>query len=152
MAFHSEISFQRGGEVEVCSKVPEYIGSYFEATIVARKGNNYVVQYKNLVEEYDESVPLKEKVMADEVRPLPPEVTEATEFHVGTRVDAYDLDGWWVGTIYSERNVYGYHLVFFETTGEVLPYSLRELRVHQEWRNGKWDVSSTKRKRLPLML
>ncbi|KAL6142680.1 hypothetical protein ACLB2K_060957 [Fragaria x ananassa] len=124
MAFHSEISFQRGDEVEVCSKVPGFLGSYFEATIVAKKGSNYVVQYKNLVEEYDESVPLKETVMADELPRL-------TEFHIGNRVDANDLDGWWVGTISSEKNVYGFHYVFFETTGEEIAYPLWKLRVHQ---------------------
>ncbi|KAL6146648.1 hypothetical protein ACLB2K_057326 [Fragaria x ananassa] len=110
-----------------------------------------MVQYKNLVEEYDESVPLKETVMADEVRPMPPEVTEASEFHIGNRVDANDLDGWWVGTISTEKNVYGFHYVFFETTGEEIAYPLWKLRVHQAWRNGKWEVSSKKRKRLALL-
>ncbi|XP_024189983.1 protein AGENET DOMAIN (AGD)-CONTAINING P1 [Rosa chinensis] len=116
-------------------------------------GSNYVVQYKSLVEEYDESVPLKETVMADEVRPMPPEVTEAPEFHIGNRVDAYDLDGWWVGTISSENNVYGFHAVFFETTGEKISYPLWNLRVHQDWRGGKWVVSSNnkKKKRLALL-
>lgn len=146
MAFHSQLSFQRGDKVEICSKVEGFLGSYFEATIVANMGTNYVIQYKNLMEEFDESVPLKETVMAGEVRPLPPEITEASVFHVGDKIDAYDLDGWWVGTISSEKNSSGRHSVFFETTGQELAYPILKLRVHQEWRNGKW-VSSKKTKR-----
>lgn len=37
MALHSQISFQRGDKVEVCSKVPGFLGYYFEATVVAKK-------------------------------------------------------------------------------------------------------------------
>ncbi|KAK9919738.1 hypothetical protein M0R45_028318 [Rubus argutus] len=109
--------------------------------------SNYVVQYKNLVEEFDEySLPLKETVMADEVRPLPPEIMEAPVFHVGNRIDANDLDGWCVGTISSDKINYGCHIVFFETIGEEIPYPIQKLRFHQEWCNGKWDVSSTKKR------
>lgn len=84
--------------------------------------------------------------MGDEVLPLPPEIMEAPAFHVGNRIDANDLDGWWVGTISSDKNIYGYHIVFFETIGEKIPYPIRKLRYHQEWRNGQWDVSSTKKR------
>ena len=143
-------SFQRGDQVEVCSKLEGFLGSYYEATVVANMGINYVVQYNNLVEEFNDAVPLKETVKAAEVRPLPPEIREANNngagFHVGGRIDAYDLDGWWVGTVSSEDNGSGYQSVFFEYTGQELEYPVLKLRVHQDWRNGKW-VSSKKTKR-----
>ncbi|PRQ44964.1 hypothetical protein RchiOBHm_Chr3g0484961 [Rosa chinensis] len=40
----------------------------------------------------------------------------------------------------------GHQSVFFETTGQELDYPVLKLRVHQDWRNGKW-VSSKKTKR-----
>ncbi|KAM5560022.1 protein AGENET DOMAIN (AGD)-CONTAINING P1-like [Rosa sericea] len=143
----AHFSFQRGDQVEVCSKLEGFLGSYYEATIVANMGTNYVIQYNHLVEEFNDSVPLKETVKAAEVRPLPPEIREANAvFHVGDRIDAYDLDGWWVGTISSEENGSGHQSVFFETTGQELDYPVLKLRVHQDWRNGKWVLSKkTKR-------
>ncbi|KAL6138685.1 hypothetical protein ACLB2K_063964 [Fragaria x ananassa] len=115
-------SFQRGDQVEVCSKLEGFLGSYYEATVVANMGTNYVIQYNNLVEEFNDAVPLKETVKAAEVRPLPQEIREAN------------------------NNGAGFHSVFFEYTGQELEYPVLKLRVHQDWRNGKW-VSSKKAKR-----
>ncbi|XP_050379474.1 protein AGENET DOMAIN (AGD)-CONTAINING P1 [Argentina anserina] len=144
----AHFSFQRGDQVEICSKLDGFFGSYYEATVVANMGTNYVIQYRNLVEEFNESEPLKETVKASEVRPLPPEIrgVHSAVFHVDDRIDAYDLDGWWVGTVSSEDNGSGFHSVFFEYTGQELEYPVLNLRVHQDWRNGKW-VSSKKTKR-----
>ncbi|KAF3973304.1 hypothetical protein CMV_003267 [Castanea mollissima] len=69
-----------GDEVEVCSKQVCFVGSYYAATVINNYGNqSYVVHYKNLVSEDDESQPLIEIVFADEVRPMPHTVS-ATEF------------------------------------------------------------------------
>ena len=75
--------FSKGDEVEVCSKEEGFLGSYFEATVVLPLNDNtlYKVQYKNLVEEEDQTRPLVEIVSADEVQPVPPRtVGEATRF------------------------------------------------------------------------
>ncbi|KAK8524899.1 hypothetical protein V6N13_015896 [Hibiscus sabdariffa] len=62
--------FSKGDRVEVCSKEEGFWGSYYEATVVSPLHSNtlYKVQYKNLVEEEDQTRPLVEIVSADEVR------------------------------------------------------------------------------------
>lgn len=62
MAFHSKCSLQIGDEVEVCCNSEGFIGSYWEAIIVANMGTNYLVEYKDFVDEADESTPLRETV------------------------------------------------------------------------------------------
>ncbi|PRQ21127.1 putative Agenet-like domain-containing protein [Rosa chinensis] len=57
-------SFQKGNQFEVCSKLDGFLGSYYKATVVANMGTNYVIQYKNLVEEFNDSVSLKETIKA----------------------------------------------------------------------------------------
>ncbi|KAK7857476.1 duf724 domain-containing protein 3 [Quercus suber] len=85
-----------------------FVGSYYVATVITNKGNHsYVVHYRNL--------PLTEIVAADELRPMPPKVS-ATRFSLYDAIDAYDNDGWWVGTI-SEKQGSNYYYVFFNTYG-----------------------------------
>ncbi|XWS67050.1 hypothetical protein CRYUN_Cryun05aG0253200 [Craigia yunnanensis] len=138
--------FSKGDEVEVCSKEEGFLGSYFEATVISPLNDNtlYKVQYKNLVEENDQTRPLVEIVSADEVRPVPPRtVGEATQiFNHLERVDAFDNDGWWVGNITGKQGLK--YWVYFDTTGDEIAYPLSQLRNHLEWRNGNW-VSSKKK-------
>ncbi|KAK5770171.1 hypothetical protein PVK06_046321 [Gossypium arboreum] len=56
--------FFQGDEVEVCSKEEGFLGSYYQAKILSPLNNNtlYRVQYKNLVEEEDQTRPLVEIV------------------------------------------------------------------------------------------
>ncbi|KAM5563706.1 protein AGENET DOMAIN (AGD)-CONTAINING P1-like [Rosa sericea] len=148
MAFHSKRSFQRGDQVEVSSNMEGFLGSFWQATIVANMGTNYVVEYKDLVEEHDESTLLRETVMANQVRPLPPRIA-ASRFSDNNKVDAFDRDGWWVGKI-SGREGSDKYYVFFETTGEEIAYPISQLRFHLDWRNGKWishkNLSKKRRK------
>ncbi|XP_030928669.1 protein AGENET DOMAIN (AGD)-CONTAINING P1-like [Quercus lobata] len=120
---------KRGDEVEVCSKQVGFVGSYYAATVITSIGNHsYAVRYKNLVTEEDQSQPLTEIVAADELRPMPPKVS-ATGFSLDDAVDAYDNDGWWVGTISGKRGSDHYY-VFFNTYGVEILYPLSRLRPH----------------------
>ncbi|KAL4274042.1 hypothetical protein GQ457_13G002240 [Hibiscus cannabinus] len=137
--------FSKGDRVEVCSKEEGFWGSYYEATVVSSLHGNtlYKVRYRNLVEEEDQTRPLVEIVSADEVRPMPPPpTTEATRtFCYLERVDAFDNDGWWVGTITGKQGLK--YWVYFETSKDEIAYPVSQLRNHLEWRNGKW-LSCTK--------
>lgn len=147
MAFHSKCSFQIGDEVEVCCNSEGFLGSYWEAIIVANMGTNYLVEYKDFVDEADESTPLRETVMAKHVRPVPPQSPLIGPSRVssleGSTVDAFINDGWWVGTICGKKDS-DHFFVFFETTGKQNAYPLSKLRFHMEWLDGEW-VPSNKR-------
>lgn len=131
------MEFRRGDKIEVCSKEEGFVGSYYEATVVSQlRKDLYVVQYKNLLEDNNESEPLVETVRAGEVRPVPPQIL-ASEFGLRDVVDAFDNDGWWVGTI-SGKNGSDDYFVFFETTGDEIAYPVSRLRVHLDWVKAKW--------------
>ncbi|KAK8664289.1 hypothetical protein V6N13_084086 [Hibiscus sabdariffa] len=84
--------------------------------------------------------PLVEIVSADEVRPSPPTTPkEATRtFRYLERVDAFNNDGWWVGTIVRRPGLK--YWVYFETSKDKIIYPVSQWRKHLEWRNGigKW--------------
>ncbi|KAH7521391.1 hypothetical protein FEM48_Zijuj07G0028100 [Ziziphus jujuba var. spinosa] len=135
------MAFGIGKEVEVCSREDGFLGSYYAATVVAHleNMNMYIVQYKELLKN-DESGPLIERVLKNEVRPVPPEMV-ATGFSYLDKVDAYDNDGWWVGKITGKEG--SNYNVYFETTGEEIAYPVSRLRFHLDWLSGKW-VSTKK--------
>lgn len=145
MAFQSKCTFQIGDAVEVCCNSEGFLGSYWEATIVANMGTNYLVEYKHFVEEHDESTPLRETVKVKEVRPLPPNIVPSRYSSLkGQRVDAFLNDVWWVGTI-SRKIDSDYYVVFFENTGEEIACPLSKLRFHMNWVNEQWVPSMKKR-------
>ncbi|KAH7521393.1 hypothetical protein FEM48_Zijuj07G0028300 [Ziziphus jujuba var. spinosa] len=139
------MAFGIGEEVEVCSREDGFLGSYYAATVVAHleNMNMYIVQYKELLKN-DESGPLIERVLKNEVRPVPPEMV-GTGFSYLDKVDAYDNDGWWVGKITGKEG--SNYNVYFETTGEEIAYPVSCLRFHLDWRSGKWV--STKKSLVP---
>lgn len=132
------MAFNRGDKVEVSSKEEGFLGSYYPAIILSAIGKNeFLVQYMTLLTE-DRSRPLREIVDAGDIRPEPPEIP-VTRFAILDRVDAYDNDGWWVGTV-SGKNGSKYD-VYFETSGEEMVYPVAQLRIHQDWINGEWICS-----------
>ncbi|XVF55295.1 hypothetical protein PTKIN_Ptkin06aG0025500 [Pterospermum kingtungense] len=134
------VVFSRGDYVEVCSKEEGFLGSYYEARIVMPLDNNtlYKVQYKNLVEEEDHTIPLVEIVLAEEIRPVPPKTPgEVTGlFRYLETVDAFDNDGWWVGNITGKKG--SKYWVYFDTTKDEIAYPAALLRNHLEWRKDRW--------------
>ncbi|XP_021910758.1 DUF724 domain-containing protein 6-like, partial [Carica papaya] len=132
------MKFKRGDEIEVSSGEQGYLGSYYEA-IVSRKISNtmYIVEYKNLIKD-DGSGPLREIININEIRPRPPIVPfPAEDLSTGDKVDSYDNDGWWSGTI-CEKKESGY-VVHFHTTGETITFpDTEKLRIHLDWVDEKW--------------
>lgn len=130
--------FQRGDKVEVASKKDGYVGSYYEATVVAELAETeYIVQYKNLVKD-DFSGPLLEVVSAEELFPVPCSIPKKG-FRPGDIVDAFDKDGWWVGMICGKTK--DKYVVYFDLYPEhKYVYPMSRLRVHQDWVSGTWTA------------
>ena len=133
-----------GDTVEISSNEDGFLGSYFVAQVIEKiknKHNNpeYEVEYETLLDDEDENKMYREKVEDYKVRPTPP-VVRVAEFDVLDKVDVYDNDGWWVGRV-THKFDYVY-TVYFESTADEWAYSFDRLRLHQEYRNGVWTVSS----------
>ncbi|CAI9088797.1 OLC1v1023233C1 [Oldenlandia corymbosa var. corymbosa] len=130
-----------GDWVEVFSDEDGFLGSYYEARVLEKLGDaKFLVEYKNLVTEEDETVRLQEEVKASRMRPKPPAI-RVPGYDVLDKVDAFDNDGWWVGRITGQdaRNKYS---VYFESSGDEIVYSVDRLRPHLEYENGKWIRSA----------
>ncbi|GMN35958.1 hypothetical protein TIFTF001_042327 [Ficus carica] len=141
------MEFVRGDKIEVCIKEEGFLGSYYEATVVSQLPKGlYVVQYKELFEESNESEPLVETVRDREVRPVPPQIP-AAEFRFLDVVDAFDNDGWWVGKISGKKSSDHYY-VFFEITSDEIAYPVSRLRAHLDWVKGKWVSPKNKAKKM----
>ncbi|KAF2617542.1 hypothetical protein F2Q68_00042723 [Brassica cretica] len=96
-----EEEFVKGDRVEVCSKQDGFFGSYFEAKVLSKlpRGSFYKVKYKNLVTEGEDPMPLIEIISPDEIRQIPPKLFQPSTFRRHDKVDAFDLDAWWVGEV-----------------------------------------------------
>ncbi|GAB4859690.1 hypothetical protein Ancab_011169 [Ancistrocladus abbreviatus] len=134
------MTFKRGELVEICGKDEGFEGSYYPATIISKVStNSFIVQYNTLLKD-DESAPLREIIYATEIRPTPPDV-DVTEFKVADQVEAWANDGWWLGKVkdrYGRGRANLDYCVYFENSREEAWFHASELRVHQEWVNGKW--------------
>ncbi|KAL6208631.1 hypothetical protein ACLB2K_019578 [Fragaria x ananassa] len=150
MTSQSKRTFQVGDAVEVCCNEEGFLGSYWEATIIATIRSICLVEYKHFVEEHDESTPLRETVKRKDLRPLPPNIVPSRYSSLqGHRVDAFLKDVWWVGTI-SRKVDADHYIVFFENTGEEIACPFSKLRFHMDWFNGEWVPS--KKRRAPVTL
>ncbi|KAK4369006.1 hypothetical protein RND71_012798 [Anisodus tanguticus] len=130
--------FDRGDRVEVASKEDGFLDSYYEAIVVYQPfKKDYIIQYKTLLKD-NLSGPLKGLVTLSELRPVPPQIS-ANGFILFDQVDAFDNDGWWVGIITGK--IGAKYLVYFDTFGVECVYDESELRVHQDWIDGKWISS-----------
>ncbi|XP_043701625.1 protein AGENET DOMAIN (AGD)-CONTAINING P1-like [Telopea speciosissima] len=128
-------AYRTGDFVEICSNDEGFLGSYFAAKVLAVGKTKLLVEYETLLTP-DESGLLKEIVHYREVRPRPPEIP-VSAFRVFEEVDAYDNEGWWVGRITSVQDSNKYS-VYFSHSRENNTYPFFRLRVHQDWKNGKW--------------
>ncbi|GLT71585.1 hypothetical protein SLA2020_435920 [Shorea laevis] len=135
--------FGKGTRVEVSNDEDGFKGSWFAATIVEVLGKDrYLIQYESLRTEDDREF-LKEVADALHLRPYPPE-TIVDHFKKFEEVDALYNDGWWVGII-SHVLTNSRYIVYFQSTLEELVFKHSELRLHQDWINGKWLVASQKK-------
>ncbi|KAL9243754.1 hypothetical protein vseg_017605 [Gypsophila vaccaria] len=159
--------FQRGQQVEVCSKELGFESSYFPATIITEIDTEYVVQFNTLLGDDDNHHhfprTLREFRPGRELRPVPPEEVGpgAGKFQVSDIVDAYANDGWWKGVVVKVLKSGGgggggggrgriKYRVEFERGGgevEVGDYVGHCLRVHRDWLGAHhWVISKTHRR------
>ncbi|CAL5390782.1 unnamed protein product [Camellia sinensis] len=131
-----------GSYVEICSDEDGFLGSYYAAKVISRVGKSkFMVEYSTLLSD-NQKGPLKEVIEASNVRPVPPQI-RVLSFNVLDKVDAYDLDGWWVGRV-TGRKSDGKYSVYFDCSGDEFDYPVSALRLHQEFENGQWVLSQHK--------
>ncbi|XVE89539.1 hypothetical protein DITRI_Ditri20bG0004200 [Diplodiscus trichospermus] len=137
----TEEKFREGAHVEVCSDEDGFEGAWFGAAIVKPVGKDrYLIQYKSLRTEDDTDF-LKEEFDTLHIRPCPPEIVVADRFKKLDEVDALYNDGWWVGVISKVLSDSKYQ-VYFRTTNEEMKFNHTDLRLHQDWIDGKWVAAS----------
>ncbi|XP_074347343.1 protein AGENET DOMAIN (AGD)-CONTAINING P1-like [Apium graveolens] len=128
--------FKKGAEIEMSSNDPDFRGSWYTGTVISRsrtKKNNIVyIQYHTLMNEKDETKPLREEVDIVHLRPPAPLET-SRGFSFGEEVDAFHNDGWWEGVITRVNDAV--YTVYFRATKEELDFHKEELRLHREWVN-----------------
>ncbi|XP_022719564.1 DUF724 domain-containing protein 3-like isoform X2 [Durio zibethinus] len=133
--------FNEGEHVEVTSGENGFQGAWFAATIVKAVGKDrYLIQYECLRNEADTDF-LKEEFDTLHIRPYPPEVVVADRFEKLDEVDALYNDGWWAGVISKVVSDSKYE-VYFKNTKEKMKFDDSELRLHQDWIDGKWVAAS----------
>lgn len=132
--------FSLGTLVEVSSEEEGFEDSWFLAKLIEYKGNGKcLVEYDKLKAE-DGKEPLREEVNVSQIRPQPLERVIVSPFERHDKVNALYNDGWWVGVIKKVLAKSSY-LVHFEKSQEVLKFHHSQLRLHQEWIDGKWITS-----------
>ncbi|KAF9602546.1 hypothetical protein IFM89_029845 [Coptis chinensis] len=133
-----EISFVEGMHVEVSRNKKGFGDAWFIATIIKEVGENkFLVEYQTLRKENENQLLIKE-VNVVEIRPTPPhENLERGGFARLEKVDAFYNAGWWVGIIFKVHDDSSYS-VYFREICEEFKFKHWQLRLHQEWINGKW--------------
>lgn len=135
------IEHNPGELVEVRNDEEGFEGAWFAATIVEKLNRGkYLIEYQSL-RNNDDTEFLREEVDILHIRPCPPDVELVDRFEVLEEVDAFYNDGWWRGMIYKVLKKERYS-VYFKDSDEELKFEHSDLRVHQEWINGKWEISS----------
>lgn len=133
--------FSIGTPVEVSSEEEGFEDSWFPAKLIEYRGNDKcLVEYDKLKGEDGKEL-LREEVNVLLIRPQPQETVMVSPFEKLDKVDALYNDGWWVGVIMKVLAKSSY-LVHFKKTEEVLKFHHSQLRLHQEWIDGKWITSS----------
>ncbi|KAE8678650.1 Peroxidase 31, putative isoform 1 [Hibiscus syriacus] len=138
--------YSEGERVEVTSDEDGFEGAWFTGTIVKAVGKNkYLFQYDSLRTD-DDSEFLKEEFVALNIRPCPPEIVMANAFQKLDEVDAFYNEVWWVGVISKviKSLPETKYEVYFKATQEEMKFKHSELRMNQDWINGKWDTASKK--------
>ncbi|KAF5739970.1 hypothetical protein HS088_TW11G00032 [Tripterygium wilfordii] len=136
-----EHMYSRGTQVEVSSDEKGFECAWFAATVVEPLGKDkFLIEYQTLKTEDDKAF-LREELDILHIRPSPPEVKMVNSFKFLDEVDALYNDGWWVGVISrAKRN--SKYIVYFKTTNEEMEFRDSELRLHQDWIDGKWVTAS----------
>lgn len=136
-----EEKFIKGAFVEVSSDEDGFEGAWFGTTIVEPIGKDkFLVEYQSLRTE-DEKDFLREEIDILHIRPCPPDTVSVGGFKLLEEVDCLYNDGWWVGVVSKVLGDSRY-IVYFKDTKEEMEFDRSEMRLHQEWIDGKWAVAS----------
>lgn len=137
----TEHIFNPGDLVEASSDERGFEDAWFVATVREKTtAGKYLIEYQRLRNDDDTGF-LREEVDKVYLRPIPPDIGIVDSFLVDEKVDASYNDGWWTGVI-SRILKNDRYIVYFENTDEEIKFEHSDLRVHQEWRNGKWQIAS----------
>lgn len=133
--------FRKGTVVEVSSDEDGFQGAWFAATVVEELSNKeYLIEYRSLRNDDDTDF-MKEEVDSMHIRPHPPETVSVGPFNLHEEVDALYNDGWWVGVISKVLKGHKY-MIYFRGTNEEMQFKHSDLRLHQDWIDGKWVSAS----------
>lgn len=136
-----EDEFSKGMLVEVSSDEDGFQGAWFAATIVERlQEGRFLIEYKSLRNDDDTDF-LREEADTLHIRPYPPDTLVVDRFNMLEEVDALYNDGWWVGVISKVLDGQRY-VVYFRSTNEEIEFEHSDLRLHQDWIDGKWVMAS----------
>ncbi|KAL8170372.1 hypothetical protein V2J09_022176 [Rumex salicifolius] len=143
--------FAVGSDIEVTSDEEGFRGIWFPAKILAsskKHKNKYLVEYKSLVSEENGFVPLTEFADPSFIRPaLTTDEGDEGSFEVKDVVEAYHLDGWWIGVVIAVLGERSYR-VFFNNPPDEVEFERSSLRFHKDWVDGKWILPEKKEKEL----
>lgn len=115
--------------------------SWYAAVIVDLIGiDKFLVEYQR-VKTLNGTALLKDSVDASNIRPCPPETPQIGHFKKFQEVDAWYRDGWWVSDIVKVLDDYNYR-VYVRSTNEEVTLEHSNLRLHQDWIDGKWVTAS----------
>ncbi|KAB2088795.1 hypothetical protein ERO13_A03G017864v2 [Gossypium hirsutum] len=136
-----EQEYNEGDLVEVRNDEDGSNRSWFAAVIVKPVGNKrHLIQYMTLETE-DNTDFLEKEVDTSHIRPRPPDIVVPDQFVMLDQVDAFYKGGWWKGVIIkvlSDDSKYHVYLA----THEEMEFKHDELRLHQDWIDGKWTKPS----------
>lgn len=135
-----KMKLNKGDLVEVSSDEEGYRGAWFCASFVEKQGAGFVVEYRDLVSDEDETKQLREKVDSRHIRPNPPEQS-TDKYTLYEEVDAYENDGWWVGVVTKVLDNQQY-IIYFLQTKEEMVFNHANLRPHLEFIENKWVEAS----------
>ncbi|KAL5731485.1 hypothetical protein ACHQM5_004208 [Ranunculus cassubicifolius] len=131
--------FTKGQKVEVTDDDEGLRDAWFTAKIIEispTRAGKILVEYDTLFVDEEGSNRLREAVGLSMVRPSPPSLPTHS-FQQSQIVDAFINDGWWKGKIscvYKNLTC----MVYFPIWNERQKFEVEQLRVHQEWVNGRW--------------
>ncbi|KAI4341962.1 hypothetical protein MLD38_026629 [Melastoma candidum] len=130
--------FSSGALVEVKTDEQGLEGSWYLAKILDEVGpGKFLIEYETLTVENESTKKLVEEVLADQLRPRPPEAFAMERYTKNANVDAYVNDGWWEGRVVIVFNRMKYK-VYFEHGNDEMVVHHTFLRPHLEWSNGEW--------------
>lgn len=137
-----KVKFGKGMLVEVSSDEDGFQGAWFAATIIKQlKDDKFLIEYKSLRND-DDTEFLREEADIRHIRPYPPDTLVVERFNLHEEVDALYNDGWWVGVITKVLRGEQRYVVYFRGTDEEMEFKHTDLRLHQDWIDGKWVMVS----------